>query len=86
MTNEILATAAISGIDLQTLKDKFPGLIHESVGKEYEKIAKYGDIIREANVMHAAITYEKLRVHFSEENAMRVLCAIMTNGTLNGKA
>jgi hypothetical protein len=77
MMNAMIAVAAIGGIDFSTLKDKFPEMETFTNEDDYNKTAEFGDIVRESAVMNAAILHGKLKVHFNEEDSIKVLCAIL---------
>ncbi len=77
MMNTMIAIAAIGGVDFRTLKDKFPDLESFTSDDSYNETARIGEVIREAAVMNAAILHDKLKVHFNQEDSIKVLCAIL---------
>ena len=77
MMNAMIAIASIGGLDFDTLMDKFPDLESFTSEESYDETAKIGDVIRESAVMNAAIMHGKLKVHFNEEDSIKVLCAIL---------
>jgi hypothetical protein len=84
MMHTILAAAALSGMDFARVKELIDYADSYTNEQDYNDSGKLGNVIREATVMNVAIMHEKLRVHFSQEDSMKVLCALLAGG--NGQA
>jgi hypothetical protein len=84
MMHTILTAAAISGLDFARVEEIIGDIESYTNANDYQDARKLGDVIREATVMNVAIMHEKLRVHFSQEDSMKVLCALLAGG--NGQA
>jgi hypothetical protein len=81
MMHAILASAALSGLDFARVKELIPDVESYTNEQDYKDSSKIGDVVRDATVMNAAIMHEKLRVHFSQEDSMKVLCALLAGGS-----